>query len=134
LESPAILHRRLEVPYQAEISRTNPSCFLFLIDQSGSMGEIMDPANAQALDKPVIVDGQTFTHTATGQTKAQAVSDAINRLLQNLSIKCAKSEGVRDYYSVSVIGYGGDKRRQHRRASIAGVQRNPRRPRHGSDQ
>jgi len=38
--------------------------------------------------------------------KADAVADAINKLLQNLVIKCAKSEGVRDYYNVSVIGYG----------------------------
>jgi len=38
--------------------------------------------------------------------KADAVADAINKLLQNLVIKCAKSEGVRDYYHVSVIGYG----------------------------
>ncbi len=27
-------------------------------------------------------------------------------LLQNLVIKCAKTEGVRDYYSIGVIGYG----------------------------
>jgi hypothetical protein len=38
--------------------------------------------------------------------KADGVADAINRLLQNLVIKCAKSEGVRDYYHVGVIGYG----------------------------
>jgi len=38
--------------------------------------------------------------------KADGVSDAINKLLQNLVIKCAKSEGVRDYYHVGVIGYG----------------------------
>lgn len=71
--------------YTAEISRTNPSCFLFVIDTSGSME---DP----------LPDG--------GRTKAQGVADAINRLLQNLVIKCAKSEGVRDYYHVGVIGYG----------------------------
>jgi hypothetical protein len=34
------------------------------------------------------------------------VADAINRLLQNLVIRCAKEEGVRDYFYVSVIGYG----------------------------
>jgi len=34
------------------------------------------------------------------------VADALNRLLQNLSIKCAKSEGIRDYYHVGVLGYG----------------------------
>jgi hypothetical protein len=34
------------------------------------------------------------------------VADAINRLLQNLVIKCAKEEGIRDYFHVGVIGYG----------------------------
>lgn len=74
------------MPYIAEISRTNPSCFLFLIDQSGSM---RDPFGADS-----------------GKRKAEGVADAINRLLQNLVIKCAKTEGVRDYYNVGVIGYG----------------------------
>jgi hypothetical protein len=96
------------MPYTAEISRSNPSCFLFLIDQSGSMQDVMDPTNLQAMDRPMVVDGRTYTHTASGRTKAQGVADAVNRLLQNLVIKCAKSEGVRDYYEVGVIGYGGD--------------------------
>lgn len=59
--------------------------FLFLIDQSGSMADKFGGGGGQ---------------------KDQALSDAINRLLQNLVIKCAKSEGVRDYYYVGVIGYG----------------------------
>lgn len=73
--------------YTAEISRTNPSCFLFLIDQSGSM------------DDP-------FGTGEAGRKKSDGVADAINRLLQNLVIKCAKSEGVRDYYYAGVLGYG----------------------------
>ena len=76
------------MPYVAEISRSNPSCFLFLIDQSGSM---QDP----------------FGASATNKAKSNGVADAINRLLQNIVIKCAKSEGIRDYYYVGVIGYGG---------------------------
>lgn len=75
------------MPYSAEISRTNPSCFLFLIDQSASME---DP----------------FGGGESKRKKADAVADAINKLLQNLVIKCAKSEGVRDYYHTGVIGYG----------------------------
>ena len=71
--------------YQAEISRANPSMFLFLLDQSGSMA---DPFGGG------------------GGKKDQKVADAINNLLYNLTIKCAKSEGVRDYYHVGVIGYG----------------------------
>jgi hypothetical protein len=75
------------MPYTAEISRTNPTCFLFLVDQSHSM-------SAQ-------FGGQS------NKTKAEGVADAINRLLQNLILKCAKTEGVRDYFHVGVIGYGG---------------------------
>ncbi len=35
------------------------------------------------------------------------MADAINRLLQNLALKCSKSKGIRDYFHVGVIGYGG---------------------------
>ena len=38
------------------------------------------------------------------KTKAASLADAINRLLQNLVLKCAKSEGIRDYYHVGVVG------------------------------
>ena len=75
------------MPYTAEISRNNPSCFLFLIDQSGSMSDVFASG-----------DGK--------RRKSEGVADAINRLLQNLSIKCAKEEGVRDYFQVGVLGYG----------------------------
>ncbi|WP_343423258.1 VWA domain-containing protein [Candidatus Flexifilum breve] len=71
--------------YQAEISRSNPSMFLFLLDQSGSMADKFGGG---------------------GGKKDQKVADAINNLLYNLTIKCAKSEGVRDYYHVGVLGYG----------------------------
>jgi hypothetical protein len=73
------------MPYSAEISRSNPTCFLFVIDRSGSME---DPFPNEK------------------RRKADGVADAINRLLQNLVIRCAKEEGVRDYFHVGVIGYG----------------------------
>src|SRR5208282_937007 len=41
-----------------------------------------------------------------GKKKSDGVADAINRLLQNLVLKCAKSDGIRDYFHVGVIGYG----------------------------
>ncbi len=56
--------------YTAEISRSNPSCFIFLIDQSGSL---QDP----------------FGGGESTKKKADGVADAINKLLQNLVIKCA---------------------------------------------
>ena len=73
--------------YSAEISRNNPSCFLFIIDQSGSMSD---------------------KYLSVGKPKSEALADVINRMLQQLVIKCAKSEGVRDYYYVGVIGYGAN--------------------------
>ena len=75
------------MPYSAEISRANPTCFLFLIDQSESMREAIGGG-----DVPM--------------AKADAVADAVNRLLSELTIKCAKEEGVRDYFYVGVLGYG----------------------------
>ena len=74
------------MPYSAEISRANPSCFVFLIDQSGSMAETIAGSD--------------------GKRKCESVADAINRLLHNLIIKCARGEGVRNFYEVCVIGYG----------------------------
>jgi len=73
--------------YSVEISRANPTCFVFLLDQSTSM---TDPIEAGEAPK----------------RKADAVADALNRLLFELSLKCAKEEGVRDYFHVAVIGYG----------------------------
>lgn len=75
------------MPYTAEISRANPSCFVFLIDQSGSMAE-------------------PIAGSADGKRKCDSVADAINRLLHNLIIKCARGEGIRNFYEVAVIGYG----------------------------
>jgi hypothetical protein len=73
--------------YTAEISRANPTCFVFLIDQSGSMQDAIGGGEAS-------------------QRKCDVVADALNRLLSELVIKCAKEEGVRDYFHVGVIGYG----------------------------
>lgn len=47
-----------------------------------------------------------FASGPTGRRKSEGVSDVMNKLLQNLCIKCAKEEGVRDYFHVAVIGYG----------------------------
>lgn len=74
--------------YSAEISRANPTCFVFLLDQSASM--------------------QDQIGSGEGQRKCDVVADALNRLLFELGIKCAKEEGVRDYFHVAVIGYGAN--------------------------
>lgn len=75
------------MPYSAEISRENPSCMIFLVDQSASMA---DP----------------FAGGEPGSKKADGVADAVNNLLQSLCIRCAKQDGVRAYFHVGVLGYG----------------------------
>lgn len=72
--------------YEAQISRNGPTAFLFVVDQSGSMSDKM----------------------SSGKSKAEFVSDALNRTLMNLVTRCTKSEGVRDYFDVGVIGYNGN--------------------------
>jgi hypothetical protein len=42
-----------------------------------------------------------------GKSKAAGVTDALNRLLQNLVLKCAKADGIRDFFHVGMLSYGG---------------------------
>ena len=72
------------MPYTAEIGRRNPTAYLFMIDQSGSMS-----------------DGW-----GDGMTLSKATADAINKILSELVTKCSKEEGIRNYFEVGVIGYG----------------------------
>ena len=83
--------------YTAEISRRNPSCLLLLIDQSASMA---DPLGTTP-DSSGQPEG-----AITYRTKAQEAANATNRLLQNLVLKCARSNGVRDLFSAGALGYG----------------------------
>jgi hypothetical protein len=73
-------------PYTAPITRATPAAFVFLIDQSGSMNDQIAGAN--------------------GKTKAEAVADTVNTLLNSLINRCTKSEGIRDYFDIALIGYG----------------------------
>lgn len=71
--------------YSAEISRSNPTCFLFLIDQSWSMA---DPFGGSG-----------------GMLKKDQVADVVNRLLDSLGQRCVKGESTYHYFDVGVIGY-----------------------------
>ena len=76
------------MPYAADISRNTPGCFLFLIDQSGSMSGALG--------------GQP------GLRKMDAAADAVNRILDDVSQRCAKGMEVRDYFHVGIITYTTD--------------------------
>lgn len=71
--------------YSAEISRDHPTCILFVIDQSGSMDERM----------------------TTGKSKAEFVADVLNKTIYTLVTNCTKSDGVRNYFDIGVVAYGG---------------------------
>jgi len=74
--------------YSAEISRANPACLVFLLDQSGSMNDPFGGGEGPAL------------------RKADFLADVVNRTLHDLVIRCTKAEAIRDYFHVAVIGYG----------------------------
>ena len=78
------------MPYTAEISRANPSCLLFLLDQSGSMNE-----NFCLPGEPPI-------------SKALGVSTAVNRLIGNFVVASTRGAEVYDHIHVGVITYGGE--------------------------
>lgn len=47
-----------------------------------------------------------FGNRDEGVPKSEGVANALNNLLRNLIITCSKSDGVRNYFHVGVIGYG----------------------------
>jgi hypothetical protein len=74
------------LPYEAPIERSNPTAFVFLVDQSESM---LDPVKG----------GQAY--------KKDGVAEVVNRFLHSLVIRSTAGSGeVRPYFYVSVIGYG----------------------------
>ena len=74
-----------KMPYTADITRNTPTAFIFVIDQSASMDEKMEG----------------------GQSKAEFVADVLNRTLYQLVIRCTRADGVRNYFDVGVVSYGG---------------------------
>ncbi|MCW5675379.1 MAG: VWA domain-containing protein [Xanthobacteraceae bacterium] len=71
--------------YSAEISRENPTCVLFVVDQSTSMGHLISERTS----------------------KAGFVADVLNKTIQTIAVHCTKSDGVRDYFEIGVVAYSG---------------------------
>ncbi len=74
--------------YAADISRNNPGCFLFLVDQSASMGDSLGGD--------------------TNETKMDGAANALNRVLDAISQRCSQGMDVRDYFHVGIITYTTD--------------------------
>lgn len=73
------------MPYAAEISRANPTCFLFLIIECMGMRDGMP--------------GQP------GRTKGEIASDAVNRIVDTLAQRCSSGMEVRDYFHIGILGF-----------------------------
>ena len=73
--------------YTAQITRNTPTAFIFLVDHSVSM------------QKKTILFGEEMT-------MAEAASRIVNRQINELVLRCIKSNEVRYYYDIAVIGYG----------------------------
>ena len=80
--------------YSAEINRENPTAFLFAIDCSRSMSNL--------------IRGNELS-------KAQVLSNVMNELFRELITKCTKAEGVKDYFYLGVIAYNTDNNDEKRK-------------------
>lgn len=72
--------------YLARITENMPTALVFLVDQSGSMSE------------------KTTWH-GRQVTKAVAVSDAVNSMIEELVARTRRFGGFRHYYDIAVLGY-----------------------------
>ncbi len=76
--------------YQKILTRANPTAFVLLIDQSGSMAE-----------------GE-FEINGKSHTKAEALAYYVNIFLEELVNKSTRDDGLRNYMDVCILGYGAD--------------------------
>lgn len=76
-------------PYETRINRDRPACFVFLIDQSGSMDDSWGGDSSKS--------------------KAEMVALYVNNAIHEIINACQKSEPEpRHYFDIAVIGYGQD--------------------------
>ena len=84
--------------YQAEISRASPTAIIMVMDQSTSMSQRLRGR----------------------QSKAAFLADVLNKTLYTIITSCSKSDGVRDYFHVGVVAYGGEDVRNGFRGELDG--------------
>lgn len=80
---------QIKNPYTAQITRNTPTAFIFMIDQSISMS-------------------RKLNYRGEFITLADAVARIINNQINELVLRCIKTNEVRHYYDIAVIGYGDE--------------------------
>lgn len=78
------------MPYTRTVTRKNRTAFVILLDRSGSMAE------------KITFDGRCMS-------KAEALASVTNRLIFELLCRSRRSDGIRDYFDLALMGYSGDK-------------------------
>lgn len=76
-----------KIPYTAQITRSTPTAFIFLLDHSVSM------------ETTTNLMGESIS-------MAEAVARIVNRQINELVLRCIKSNEIRHYFDIAVIGYG----------------------------
>ena len=78
---------QIKTAYTAQITRNTPTAFIFLVDHSVSMRRMTSLFGEE-------------------MTMAEAAARIVNRQINELVLRCIKSNEVRHYYDIAVIGYG----------------------------
>lgn len=82
---PKVLQSKMA--YTAQITRNTPTAFIFLVDHSVSMRKMTNLFGEE-------------------MTMAEAAARIVNRQINELVLRCIKSNETRHYYDIAVIGYG----------------------------
>lgn len=74
--------------YAQRVTSSNPCAFVLLVDQSGSMSEEMEDNKGKTL------------------AKSEHIALIVNKFLDEILTTCQKTEGVKNYFEIVIVGYG----------------------------
>jgi hypothetical protein len=74
--------------YAQRVTSSNPCAFVLLVDQSGSMAEEMEDNKGKTL------------------AKSEHLALIVNKFLDEILNTCQKTDGVKNYFEIVIIGYG----------------------------
>jgi hypothetical protein len=74
--------------YTQRVTSSNPCAFVLLVDQSGSMSEEMEDNKGKTL------------------AKSEHLALIVNKFLDEILTTCQKTEGVKNYFEIVIVGYG----------------------------
>lgn len=74
--------------YVQRVTSSNPCAFVLLVDQSGSMAEEIEDNKGKTL------------------AKSEHLALIVNKFLDEILTTCQKTEGVKNYFEIVILGYG----------------------------